>query len=75
MPGLTKQALFARFASDRSGATAIEYALIATLISVAIVVGATALGVQLDTTFQAISERVADVVGGGGGEPDPDPAP
>jgi pilus assembly protein Flp/PilA len=60
------QAQFARFASDRSGATAIEYALIATLISVAIVVGATALGVQLDTMFQAISERVGEVVGGEG---------
>ena len=74
MPGPTMQAQFARFASDRSGATAIEYALIATLISVAIIVGATALGVQLDVMFQAISERVGEVVGGGG-EPDPPPAP
>jgi pilus assembly protein Flp/PilA len=43
--------LLARFAKDESGATAIEYGLIATLIAVAIVVGATALGTALNTMF------------------------
>lgn len=48
--------LFARFAKDESGATAIEYGLIATLIGIAIILGATALGTQLNTVFQGISE-------------------
>lgn len=47
--------LFARFAKDESGATAIEYGLIATLIAVAIVAGATAVGDQLDVVFTGIA--------------------
>ena len=47
--------LFARFAKDESGATAIEYGLIATLIAVAIIVGATAVGGALNTTFSTIA--------------------
>jgi pilus assembly protein Flp/PilA len=47
--------LFARFANDESGATAIEYGLIAALIGIAIIAAATALGGQLSTTFGAIS--------------------
>ena len=50
--------LFARFAKDESGATAIEYGLIATLIGVAIIAGATTLGSQLDTTFSNISKEL-----------------
>ena len=50
--------LFSRFAKDESGATAIEYGLIATLIAVAIIVGATAVGTQLNATFQAISTKI-----------------
>jgi pilus assembly protein Flp/PilA len=47
--------LFARFAKDESGATAIEYGLIAALIGIAIIAAATALGTQLSSTFSAIS--------------------
>jgi len=50
--------LFARFAKDESGVTAIEYGLIATLIGVAIIAGAGALGSKLDSTFTAISTKV-----------------
>jgi pilus assembly protein Flp/PilA len=50
--------LFARFAKDESGATAIEYGLIATLIAVAIIVGATAVGTALNTTFTDISNQL-----------------
>ena len=50
--------LFARFAKDESGATAIEYGLIASLIGVAIIVGAGTLGNKLNTTFNAISGKV-----------------
>ncbi|MCW5696305.1 MAG: Flp family type IVb pilin [Bauldia sp.] len=46
------KALLIRFARNRSGATAIEYALIGTLISVAIIVGAIALGGVLNTTYE-----------------------
>jgi pilus assembly protein Flp/PilA len=52
------QTLFARFARDESGATAIEYGLIATLIGVAIIAGATTLGGKLNTTFTAISGAI-----------------
>jgi pilus assembly protein Flp/PilA len=47
-----------RFAKDESGATAIEYGLIATLIGVAIIVGATALGSQLNAVFHGISTKL-----------------
>lgn len=47
--------LLSRFAKDESGATAIEYGLIATLIGVAIIAGATALGGALNDTFQGVA--------------------
>ena len=47
--------LFQRFLKDESGATAIEYGLIAALISVAIIAGATTLGNTLSATFNGIS--------------------
>ncbi|MFN4207896.1 MAG: Flp family type IVb pilin [Allorhizobium sp.] len=50
--------LFARFVKDESGATAIEYGLIAALISVALITGATTLGGALNDTFQGISEKM-----------------
>ena len=50
--------LFSRFAKDESGATAIEYGLIATLIGVAIILGATALGGKLNDVFQGISDKL-----------------
>lgn len=47
--------LFARFLKDESGATAIEYGLIAALISVALITGATALGGSLNNTFNGLA--------------------
>lgn len=47
--------IFARFFKDESGATAIEYGLIAALISVALIAGAQTLGESLDTTFNNIA--------------------
>ena len=47
--------LVSRFMKDESGATAIEYGLIATLIGVAIIAGATALGTTLNNTFSDVS--------------------
>jgi pilus assembly protein Flp/PilA len=51
--------VFARFAKDESGATAIEYGLIAALLSVAIIGTLTALGGSLDATYTAILNAVA----------------
>lgn len=50
--------IVARFAKDESGATAIEYGLIAALIALAIVVGAGALGNSLDAKFTGIATRL-----------------
>ena len=50
--------LVARFMKDESGATAIEYGLIAALISVAIIGGATALGTGIDATFDKIDGKL-----------------
>lgn len=50
--------LFNRFMNDESGATAIEYGLIAGLIAVAIITGASTLGNALNTQFDAISNKV-----------------
>ncbi|MBV9051651.1 MAG: Flp family type IVb pilin [Hyphomicrobiales bacterium] len=44
-----------RFVKDESGATAIEYGLIAALISVVIIATITAVGTQLQKTFTSIS--------------------
>lgn len=44
-------ALIFRFRAERSGATAIEYGVIAALISIAIVVGARAIGINIGAAF------------------------
>jgi len=49
----------ARFVSDESGATAIEYGLIAAGISVAIILVVTTVGTNLTSTFQAIADAMA----------------
>ncbi|MGV8833572.1 MAG: Flp family type IVb pilin [Devosia sp.] len=56
--------LFARFAQDESGATAIEYGLIAALISVGIIVAVSALGSSLGNTFNSISGSLNTANGG-----------
>ncbi len=45
---------FARYVKDESGATAIEYGLIAALISVAVIAGVKAIGTKLSSTFSNI---------------------
>ena len=47
--------LVQRFARDESGATAIEYGLIAAGISVAIIAVVQGLGTNLKTTFSSVS--------------------
>jgi pilus assembly protein Flp/PilA len=53
--------LIARFVKDESGATAIEYGLIAALIALAIMVGAGAVGNSLNAKFGAISTELNKV--------------
>ncbi|MBL8572262.1 MAG: Flp family type IVb pilin [Hyphomicrobiaceae bacterium] len=47
-----------RFLNDESGATAIEYGLIAALISVAIITAATTMGTKLAGTFSKVSNQL-----------------
>ena len=47
--------LLSRFVRDESGATAIEYGLIAALISVVIITGLTAIGGSLNTMFGKVA--------------------
>ncbi len=46
------------FITDDSGATAIEYGLIAALIAVVIIGAVTAVGSALDTTFTSVSSAL-----------------
>ena len=52
------QNLFVRFMKDTSGATAIEYGLIAAGISVAIIAVVNGLGTNLNTKFTSISTQL-----------------
>jgi pilus assembly protein Flp/PilA len=51
--------LVAKFASDESGATAIEYGLIAALIAVAMIAGATKVGTAINAKFTTIATKVS----------------
>jgi pilus assembly protein Flp/PilA len=48
-----------RFAQDESGATAIEYGLIAALIAVVIISAVTTVGTKLTSTFGKVSAKLA----------------
>ncbi|WP_279481032.1 Flp family type IVb pilin [Aureimonas sp. SK2] len=50
--------LIRRFRKNESGATAIEYGLIAALIGTAIIAGATTLGTQLSASFTKIGGTI-----------------
>ena len=52
--------LFVRFVNDNSGATAIEYGLIAAGISVAIIAVVNGLGTQLNSTFTSVKTSLAN---------------
>lgn len=51
---LPMNSLIARFVKDESGATAIEYALIAAGIGIAIIAGVNALGTAINSKFNVI---------------------
>jgi pilus assembly protein Flp/PilA len=48
-----------KFLKDDSGATAIEYGLIAALVSVAIITVLGTLGTNLNSTFSAVASNLA----------------
>ncbi len=50
--------LFSRFVRDESGATAIEYGLIAALIAVVIITAVTSVGSNLSTTFTTVAGKI-----------------
>ena len=52
-------AKFRRFMADESGATAIEYGLIAAGITVAIIAVVNGLGTQLKATFSKVTSSLA----------------
>jgi pilus assembly protein Flp/PilA len=55
----------ARFVRCDGGATAIEYALIGSLIAVAIVVGVTALGNNLGNLYNNVADKAGNAMAGG----------
>jgi len=50
--------LLVRFGKDQSGATAIEYAIIAAGISIVIVAAVNSIGTSLNSTFSSISSQL-----------------
>ncbi len=56
---------FKTFCADESGATAIEYGLIAALVSVAAIGALTSLGSNLNTMFGTVSNAMSSAVNGG----------
>ncbi len=52
--------LVRRLINDESGATAIEYGLIAALVAVAIIAALTALGTSLDSLFSNVATTVSN---------------
>lgn len=56
--------MFRRFVKDDSGATAIEYGLIAALVSVAIIVMLGTLGNELNLTFKTVATELQGANGG-----------
>ncbi len=53
-----------RFVKDENGATAIEYGLIAALVSVAAIGALTALGTNLSNLFNTVSSSVTSASSG-----------
>jgi len=50
--------LMISFATDQSGATAIEYGIIAAGIAAAIIVAVNTVGTNLNTTFSSVSTQL-----------------
>jgi len=57
--------MISRFLKNESGATAIEYGLIAALVAVAIIGALSTLGGDLKATFNAVSSNLTSASSGG----------
>lgn len=57
-------AIFKRFRKNESGATAIEYGLIAALIAVIIIGAVTILGTQISASFTKVGSAITTANGG-----------
>jgi len=55
------------YCTDESGATAVEYGLIAALVSVAAIVALTSLGLSLSTIFNVVGDELAAAAASAGG--------
>jgi pilus assembly protein Flp/PilA len=53
--------LLGRFVTDESGVTAVEYALIASFISIAIIVPVTQIGTHLNGVFNTIATTLSGI--------------
>ena len=58
--GERSMSTFRRFVKDESGATAIEYGLIAALVSVAIIAMLSLLGDNLNLTFKTVADELGN---------------
>jgi len=58
MTDMALQSVFARLFRDEQGQDLIEYALLATFVSLVAIAGATALGTALNNWYQAVSGNV-----------------
>lgn len=54
------RATFSQFLKDRNGATAIEYALIGTIVSLATIVGVIAMSDSVETSFVGSAQALTD---------------
>lgn len=54
------------FLKDESGATMIEYGLVAALVSVAAIIALQLLGAELQVIFNTVSSYLSSASGGGG---------
>ncbi len=61
---MTRIDILNKIRKDESGATAIEYGLIAALVSVAAIGALTAMGNSLNTMFTTVSGALSSAVGG-----------
>jgi pilus assembly protein Flp/PilA len=55
---MTMKKFVSKFMSDESGATAIEYGLIAALIAVVIIAAVTALGTNISSRFNQVATAI-----------------
>jgi pilus assembly protein Flp/PilA len=70
---LVMKTFFSRFVKDESGATAIEYGLIAALMAVVVIAAVTILGPSLEGAFQGVAGNLDNPTVEGLGEDPDDP--